>query len=250
MNDKRAIDAETIRQGEALANGCQFSDDLSEYLALDAWDNPSDAMQILCGLYPSQGLGDGFQFFDSCVEQHYEKRCEVLRPGMLLRIVKETLEKMARRWSSGSHPQRPSPEYYLQWATQQGFDVPWIADACRLGLVDVVALGLTEDHENNTEAAERQATTEHRASTDGGRHAVWIDLVREIALEFIGKHEVRDLFPSQNDVCAYVADVSRERKIFGPHGKPLESGYIKREAIQGDWWQQNKSKGSQKYVGK
>lgn len=135
MNDEEATNAETIRQGEALANGGQFSDVLSEYLASDAWDSPYEAMQILCGLYPSQELDDGFQFFDSCIEQQYENRCEVLRLGMPLRRLKETLEKMSKRWSSGSHPQRPSPEYYLQWAILHGFDVPWLDAAEKLGLV-------------------------------------------------------------------------------------------------------------------
>ena len=30
------------------------------------------------------------------------------------------------------------------------------------------------------------------------------------------------------------------KKIYGPQGKPVSQSYIQRNAIQGDWWKQNK----------
>lgn len=68
----------------------------------------------------------------------------------------------------------------------------------------------------------------------------WREEARMIALEYIKKHQRNNLFPSQRDVCEKVADVMRERKIYGAQGKPLEPSYIQRNAISGTWWQQNK----------
>ena len=70
--------------------------------------------------------------------------------------------------------------------------------------------------------------------------ARWIENVRAIALEYIAKHKAKDLFPSQSDVCGYIEKMAREKKIYGPQGKPVSQSYIQRNAIQGDWWKQNK----------
>lgn len=80
-----------------------------------------------------------------------------------------------------------------------------------------------------------ESNTTHKATP-----ARWIENVRAIALEYIAKHKAKDLFPSQSDVCGYIAKVAREKKIYGPQGKPLSQRYIQRNAIQGDWWKQNK----------
>ncbi len=71
-------------------------------------------------------------------------------------------------------------------------------------------------------------------------HASWIDDARTIAIEYIERHRNKDLFPSQPDVCTYVAKVMRGKKIYGHQGKPLSEGYIQRNAIQGEWWKANK----------
>lgn len=68
----------------------------------------------------------------------------------------------------------------------------------------------------------------------------WIEAVRAIATEYIQRHKKQDLFPPQKDVCTHLEKVSRERKIYSDHGKPLSAGYILRNAIQGKWWQANK----------
>jgi hypothetical protein len=70
--------------------------------------------------------------------------------------------------------------------------------------------------------------------------ASWIEDVRAIALEYIAKHKAKDQFPSQSDVCGYIGKMAREKKIYGPQGKPVSQSYIQRNAIQGDWWKQNK----------
>lgn len=72
--------------------------------------------------------------------------------------------------------------------------------------------------------------------------STWEEAAQDIALEYIRRHEMMNLFPSQSDVCEAVAKEMRERKIYGHHGKPLEANYIQRNAIQGKWWNANKPK--------
>jgi hypothetical protein len=84
-------------------------------------------------------------------------------------------------------------------------------------------------------APESEEPPAHKATP-----ASWIEDVRAIALEYIAKHKAKDLFPSQSDVCGYIEKKAREKKIYGPQGKPLSQSYIQRNAIQGDWWKQNK----------
>lgn len=67
----------------------------------------------------------------------------------------------------------------------------------------------------------------------------WKVEARRLAIEYLDKHKKMDLFPSQSDVCKYVADAMRDKGIFGRQGKPLEANYIQRNAIQGEWWQGN-----------
>lgn len=71
--------------------------------------------------------------------------------------------------------------------------------------------------------------------------ADWIAKAQEFAKILIDRHKKEDLFPSQQDVCIKIEKQLRESKIFGSHGKPLSASYILRNAIQGDWWKQNKS---------
>jgi hypothetical protein len=70
--------------------------------------------------------------------------------------------------------------------------------------------------------------------------AVWLVEALEIAKLYIDRHREQDLFPSQSDVCGHVARKLRENRIFGSHSKPLSAAYIGRNAIQGEWWKQNK----------
>lgn len=67
----------------------------------------------------------------------------------------------------------------------------------------------------------------------------WKEAARAIASEYLTKHKAMDLHPSLNDASEHVAREMRTAKIYGPQGKPLSHGTIKREALQGDWWKRN-----------
>jgi hypothetical protein len=78
-------------------------------------------------------------------------------------------------------------------------------------------------------------------SAPNSRHEqTWRPRAQQIAFAFIAKHKEDDLFPSQDNVCNHVAEVLRKEKVYGYQGKPMEASYIKRNAIQGAWWQANK----------
>lgn len=68
----------------------------------------------------------------------------------------------------------------------------------------------------------------------------WIAKARELAKEYIDRHKKQNLFPSQADVCGHVETMMRDARIYGVHGKPVSAQYIGRNAIQGEWWRQNK----------
>jgi hypothetical protein len=70
--------------------------------------------------------------------------------------------------------------------------------------------------------------------------ADWQERARIIASEYIAKHKSQDLFPGQEDVCGHVEKIMRKGKYYGPQGKPLAASYIQRNAIQGNWWKENK----------
>lgn len=87
-----------------------------------------------------------------------------------------------------------------------------------------------------TESEKAKDAPKKKLAPDG---ASWQEQARAIALEYLTKHKANDLHPSQIDVAEHVAKESRKSKIFGPQGKPLSASYIKREAIQGEWWRKN-----------
>jgi hypothetical protein len=68
----------------------------------------------------------------------------------------------------------------------------------------------------------------------------WKEAARVIALEYLDRHRKQELFPSQTDVCEHVEKTMRQTKIYSQHGKPVGAGYIRRNAVGGDWWQKNK----------
>ena len=55
----------------------------------------------------------------------------------------------------------------------------------------------------------------------------------EDARAIIERQAERDLYPSQIDIADEVAKVLREKKTFGPGGKPLTGATIKRHALKG-----------------
>jgi hypothetical protein len=64
----------------------------------------------------------------------------------------------------------------------------------------------------------------------------WKETARRIAREYLEKNWANDLHPAQDDVSRHVADKMRNSMNYGPHGRPLAANYIKRNAIQGEWW--------------
>lgn len=78
-----------------------------------------------------------------------------------------------------------------------------------------------------------------READKAGTGHDWKEAARAIASEYLTKHKAMDLHPSLNDASEHVAREMRTAKIYGPQGKPLSHGTIKREALQGDWWKRN-----------
>ncbi len=82
-------------------------------------------------------------------------------------------------------------------------------------------------------------TTVTGAKVEAVQGMDWVTQAQAIAKAFLSTHWEKNLFPSQKDVCKHVEKITREQKIFGTHGKPLEASYILRNAIQGPWWKKN-----------
>lgn len=66
--------------------------------------------------------------------------------------------------------------------------------------------------------------------------ANWVIEAQGIAKTFIDKNRKKDLHPSLDDTTDHVTKELRKLKIYGPQGKPLSSGTVKRQALQGPWW--------------
>ncbi len=64
----------------------------------------------------------------------------------------------------------------------------------------------------------------------------WKITAQSIAKEYLSRHNANDLHPNLEKTSEYVAAKMRELKIYGPHKNPLEPGYIKRHALQGEFW--------------
>jgi|688.fasta_scaffold584161_1 hypothetical protein len=66
--------------------------------------------------------------------------------------------------------------------------------------------------------------------------ADWQSTAQSVARDYLARHNAKDLHPSMKETSEQVAAELRKLKIYGPHKKPLESGYIKRHALQGEFW--------------
>lgn len=115
------------------------------------------------------------------------------------------------------------------------------------GMVQAYADCLPEDDRSRVLVYIEEKNGKSDSATDMGGANIdeqfgkdWKTQAQSIAKECISHHRQSDLFPTQDDVCEHVASVMREKQIYGLHGKPLEPNYIKRNAIQGAWWKQNK----------
>jgi len=64
----------------------------------------------------------------------------------------------------------------------------------------------------------------------------WITQAQAIAKEYLSRHNANDLHPSLEETSEYVAVRMRKLKVYGPHKKPLEPAYIKRHALQSEFW--------------
>lgn len=119
----------------------------------------------------------------------------------------------------------------------------WALSVTEWGLPpELVAMAKTSEKQtgapaetNTRPAAKGEAVPGTSPSGDG-----WIVKAREFAKEYLDRHKVQYLFPSQPDVCGYVEGKLRENNIYGSHGKPPSASYIARNAIQGEWWKINK----------
>jgi hypothetical protein len=64
----------------------------------------------------------------------------------------------------------------------------------------------------------------------------WKITAQSLAREYLARHNAKNLHPSIKETSEHVAAAMREQKIYGPHQKPLEPSYIKRHALQADFW--------------
>jgi hypothetical protein len=71
--------------------------------------------------------------------------------------------------------------------------------------------------------------------------ANWVAQAHAIAKKFIDKNKSKDLHPSLDDTADHVANELRKLKIYGQQAKPLSSGTVKRQALQGKWWKNRNS---------
>jgi hypothetical protein len=67
----------------------------------------------------------------------------------------------------------------------------------------------------------------------------WVAKAQTIAMDYLEKHRVKSLFPSQRDTGEHVAKILRAQNVFSENGKPLSASYIRRNALQGPWWKVN-----------
>jgi len=69
----------------------------------------------------------------------------------------------------------------------------------------------------------------------------WKITAQSLARDYLSRHNAKDLHPNMEGTSEHVAAKMRELKIYGPHKKPLEPGYIKRHALQGEFWRNKHS---------
>ena len=63
---------------------------------------------------------------------------------------------------------------------------------------------------------------------------------REVAKTYIDRHKAQKLKPSQEDVSKHAAEALEKAGVVGVNGNPISAPYIKRNALQGEWWKANK----------
>jgi hypothetical protein len=64
----------------------------------------------------------------------------------------------------------------------------------------------------------------------------WIINAQTIAKNYLSRHNAKALHPNMKETSEHVAAEMRKLKIYGPQKRPLEPGYIKRHALQGEFW--------------
>ena len=69
----------------------------------------------------------------------------------------------------------------------------------------------------------------------------WKITAQSLAREYLARHNAQDLHPNMKGTSEYVAAEMRKLKIYGPHNRPLEPGYIQRHALQGDFWKNRRT---------
>ena len=142
--------------------------------------------------------------------KEFERRRDLAHRGLVVRKLSDPIE----------------PNYFLAWAKEKNIDVP-------PELVQQLEIG-------NVSPSDKPNIADHELTIK--KPPTWIEEVRRIALNFIKDHKENNLFSSQKDVCEHLEKIATKKNLRGAHGKLLKANYIQRNAIQGDWWRENKPK--------
>ena len=116
-------------------------EDLAKWMRHDTWTR-TDAMLILMGIDPDRTAiierkteyGKPEWAFDQdgpWLIGQYD--CAPTRSE--IRRLEESLTERMRAWDSGAHPSGCSPEFFIKWAVDHGFKVPWLEAARDVGLI-------------------------------------------------------------------------------------------------------------------
>lgn len=93
----------------------------------------------------------------------------------------------------------------------------------------------------NLESINPHHSLKNKAAPIATSPSNWVTQAQAIGKKFIDKNKSKDLHPSLDDTADHVADELRKLKIYGQQAKPLSSGTVKRQALQGKWWKNRNS---------
>jgi hypothetical protein len=189
---------------------------LDKWLELDTW-TPWEAALLVTGIDP--GTYQETSYGKSA--PHATGLCGSPKTGEHDFLeARAVLDKWERQIDP---PAKVTPAAFFEWCAAKGINTDWLRSVAGA-------------RETSEPVRKPTAPTTNGADKSG---ATWVTHAREIALEYIDRHAAKDLHPSQDDVAEHTETECRARKVFGPRG-PLSANTIKREAIQGEWWGENK----------
>ncbi|MBA9902667.1 hypothetical protein [Burkholderia cepacia] len=135
------------------------------------------------------------------------------------------LSQMMAIWDSGDHPPRNPPAYYLKWAHQKGYIVPWLEWARAEGIVDGMTVPAPEHVQRST-----PETNNAERMTDSD----WISRARELAQE-IGERKWRSgqrQITARNIDGAVAAELGKDPSCHGKQG-PRSASNVRSVALKG-----------------